>query len=246
MDYILGQSLAEVAREAPMPPENAAQCVRQIAEAIESVGGALETDGSFERILVSASVLKEDIDLGLGLAADILINPIFPETYVEKEKSRTLSEIASAMDRPQVIGGWAFSEIIYGTHPLHRPSHGYPHTVSQLTRADLLDFHERFVVPNNAILSMVGDFSAEDALLRIERHFGAWPNKAFSLPAYPVPERQTDRRVKYIPMAAQQLHIYLGHLGIDRSNPDYYALQVLDTILGGGAGFTAGECSCRV
>src|SRR5439155_8577799 len=118
------------------------------------------------------------------------------------------------------------------THPLHRPSHGYPETVSKLTQTDLLDFHGRFVVPNNAILSMVGDFSAVDALARIERYFGAWTAKPFSMPAYPRPERQTDRRIKYIPMPAQQLHIYLGHLGIERSNPDFYALQVLDTFLG--------------
>jgi zinc protease len=211
----------------------------EIAEAIESVGGTLDSDGSYERIVVSASVLKEDIDLGLELAADILINPIFPELFVEKEKSRTLSEIASAKDRPQVIAGWEFSELIYGKHPLHRPSHGYPQTVASLTRADLLEFHERFVVPNNAILSMVGDFHVADVLPRIERYFGKWPSKALTFPSCSKPLRQTDQRIKHIPMSAQQLNIYVGHLGIERSNPDYYALQVLDTILGGGAGFTA-------
>lgn len=211
----------------------------QIAEAIESVGGVLDTDGSYERIVVSASALKEDLDLTLELAADILINPIFPEEYIEKEKSRTLSEIASAKDRPQVIAGWEFSELIYGTHPLHRPGHGYPETVAKLTRADLLDFHERFVVPNNTVLSLVGDFRASDALSRIETRFGSWPSRTLSFPTYAKPVRQTERRVKYITMPAQQLNIFLGHLGIERSNPDYFALQVLDTILGGGAGFTA-------
>src|SRR5207237_3272371 len=58
-------------------------------------------------------------------------------------------------------------------------------------------------------------------------------------PAYPEPVRQTQKRVKYITMPAQQLNIYLGHLGVSRTNSDYYTLQVLDTILGGGAGFTA-------
>ena len=211
----------------------------EIAEAIESVGGMLDADGSYERIVVSASVLKDDIDLGLELAADILINPIFPEEFIEKEKSRTLSEIASARDRPQVIAGWEFSELIYGSHPLHRPSHGYPETVTKLTRADLLDFHKNFIAPNNAILSMVGDFRTSEALPRIERYFGSWPSQSLSLPTHPKPVRQTDCRTRYISMPAQQLNIYLGHLGVERSNPDYYVLQVLDTILGGGAGFTA-------
>src|ERR1041385_6446946 len=75
----------------------------EIAEAIESVGGAIETDGSSERIVASAGVLKKDIDLGLDLLADILMHPAFPDEFVEKEKERTLSEIASAKDRPQVI-----------------------------------------------------------------------------------------------------------------------------------------------
>jgi len=211
----------------------------QIAEAIESVGGILEADGSYERIVVSASVLKDDLDTALDLASDILINPIFSDEYVEKEKSRTLSEIESAKDRPQVIAGWEFSELIYGSHPLHRPSHGYPETVVSLTRADLLDFHDRFVVPNNTILAMVGDFKASDVLPKIEKYFGSWTSKPLNLPSYAKPIRQTERRIKYISMPAQQLNIYLGHLGIERSNPDYYALQVLDTILGGGAGFTA-------
>ena len=86
---------------------------------------------------------------------------------------------------------------------------------------------------------MVGDFKAADALSRIERYFGSWPSKTLSFPTYDKPVRQTDRRIKYITMPAQQLNIFLGHLGIERSNPDYFALQVLDTILGGGAGFTA-------
>ncbi len=89
--------------------------------------------------------VKKDIDLGLELLADILIRPVFPQDFVEKEKERTLSEIASAKDRPQVIAGWAFNELIYQDHPLHRPSHGYPETVQRITREDLLAFHHRYM-----------------------------------------------------------------------------------------------------
>jgi zinc protease len=211
----------------------------EIAEMIESVGGAIDSDGSFERIVLNASVLKQDLDLGLELAADILINPVFPEEFVQKEKARTLSEIESAKDRPQVVAGWAFNELVYGKHPLHRPSHGYPETVERLKRADLLDFHSRFFAPNNCLLSIVGDFRIPELMPKIERYFGSWAHRTLSFPRYPQPVRQKERRVKYITMPAQQLNIYLGHLGIERTNPDFYTLQVLDTILGGGAGFTA-------
>ena len=211
----------------------------EIADAIESVGGAIDTDGSFERIIAMAGVLNKDVDLGLELLADLLIRPIFPQEYVDKEKERTLAEIVSAQDRPQVVAGWAFNELVYQNHPLHRPSHGYPSTVERLTREDLLDFHRRYFVPNNIILSVVGDFQVPELLPKIEKAFGDWEAKAVISPIYPEPTRQNTKRVKFITMPAQQLNIYLGHLGVTRTNADYYALQVLDTILGGGAGFTA-------
>jgi zinc protease len=211
----------------------------EIADAIESVGGAIDTDGSFERIIATAGVLKKDVDLGLELLSDLLIRPAFPQDYVDKEKERTLAEIVSAQDRPQVVAGWAFNELVYQDHPLHRPSHGYPHTVEQLTRQDLLDFHRRYFAPNNTILSIVGDFQVTELLPMIEKAFGAWQGRPIQPPTYREPVRQSGKRVKFITMPAQQLNIYLGHLGVTRTNPDYYALQVLDTILGGGAGFTA-------
>jgi zinc protease len=211
----------------------------EIADAIESVGGAIDTDGSFERITANAGVLNKDVDLGLELLSDLLIRPVFPQEYVEKERERTLAEIVSAQDRPQVVAGWAFNELVYQDHPLHRPSHGYPQTVERLTREDLLDFHHRYFVPNNALLSVVGDFRVPDLLPKIEKAFGRWQSKPVSFPAYADPVRQSGKRVKFVTMPAQQVNIYLGHLGIMRSNPDFYALQVLDTILGGGAGFTA-------
>jgi zinc protease len=211
----------------------------EIADAIESVGGAIDADGSFERIVVSAGVLTKDIDLGLELLADLLIRPIFPQEYVDKEKERTLSEIASAKDRPQVVAGWAFNELVYQDHPLHRPSHGYPETVERITRNDLREFHKQYFAPNNVILSIVGDFRVTELLPKIQSTFGGWPAEEIVYPTYPSPVKQTGKRPKFITMPAQQLNIYLGHLGITRTNPDFYALQVLDTILGGGAGFTA-------
>src|SRR5262245_12146557 len=184
----------------------------EIADAIESVGGAIDTDGSFERIIAMAGVLNKDVDLGLELLADLLIRPICPQEYVDKEKERTLAEIVSAQDRPQVVAGWAFNELVYQNHPLHRPSHGYPSTVERLTREDLLDFHRRYFVPNNVILSIVGDFQVSELLPRIEKAFGNWQGKAVTFPSYPEPIRQNAKRVKFITMPAQQLNIYLGHL----------------------------------
>jgi hypothetical protein len=113
----------------------------------------------------------------------------------------------------RVIAGWEFSELVYEGHPLHRPSHGYPETVAALTRGDLLDFHARFVAPNNTILSMVGDFNPADMLSRIERYFGTWQSKPLTFPSYPNPKRQTSESIRLRPPTQPHLD-----LGIQRSN----------------------------
>src|SRR5437773_1807605 len=151
----------------------------EIADAIESVGGAIEADGSFERVVVSAGVLNKDVPLGLELLADLLMRPIFPQEYVDKEKERTLAEIASAQDRPQVVAGWAFNELVYQDHPLHRPSHGYPETVERIERNDLLDFHEKYFLPNNVVLAVVGDFRVSELLPKIQDTFGSCRSRPF-------------------------------------------------------------------
>src|SRR5215469_4587631 len=174
----------------------------EIADAIESVGGAIEADGSFERIMATASVLNKDVDLGLELLADLLIRPVFPQEFVDKEKERTLAEILSAQDRPQVVAGWAFNELVYQDHPLHRPSHGYPETVSKITRADLIDYHRTYFVPNNVLLSIVGDFRVPDILPKVDKFFGAWTAKTVAFPAYPSPLRQAVKRTRFITMPA--------------------------------------------
>src|SRR5438132_1923202 len=173
----------------------------EIAEAIESVGGAIEADGSFERIIATAGVLKKDIDLGLELLSDLVIRPIFPQEYVDKEKERTLAEIVSAQDRPQAVAGWAFNELVYQDHPLHRPSHGYPETVERIERNDLLDFHEKYFLPNNVVLAVVGDFRVSELLPKIQDTFGSWRPRPIVFPTYPEPVRQSGKRTKFISYA---------------------------------------------
>lgn len=211
----------------------------EIAELIESVGGSIDVDGSFERIVIGSSVLREDTALALGLVADIAMNPVFPDDAVSRERERILAEIRSSLDRPQVVGTWALNELIYGAHPLHRPLAGYPDTVRQSSVQDLKQFHANYFRPNNAILSIVGDFKIEELLSLVEQQFMGWRA------APTVSETEvglsdfTGVRFRHVPMDSEQVSVYLGHLGISRKDPDFYVLQVLETILGGGAGFTA-------
>ena len=212
----------------------------EIADAIESVGGSIDTDCSFDRSAVFLAVLSRDIDLGLELVADMVRHPLFSDESIENERDRTLAEIRSAMDRPQVVTGWEFNELVYGTHPLHRPVHGYPETIPLIKREHLLAYHERHFTPANVMLSLVGDFDIPEMKARLEAILGSWESR----PAAPTGLRKAPEPVqgvsaKFLNLESQQAHIYYGHLGIARTDPAFYTLQVMDTILGAGAGLTA-------
>ena len=210
-----------------------------IAQAIESVGGAIGCEGAYERVSVFLSVLSKDLELGLELVADIVMNPLFAKESLDRQRERVLAEIESAKDRPQVIAGWKFDELVYGTHPLHRPACGYSDTVSNISVADLNEYHHRFFIPNNAIVSIVGDFVTDEIAEKLQGLFSGWSGGELKSPELQPAARQSEVRRETIRMPTQQAHVCFGHLGIDRSNSDFYALQVLDTIFGGGAGLTA-------
>jgi zinc protease len=212
----------------------------EIADAIESVGGAIETDCTYDRLSIFLDVLSRDIDLGLELVADMIQNPTFLADSIENERDRTLAEIRSAMDRPQVVAGLAFNELVYGDHALHRPVHGYPETIARIQREDLVAFHERYVSPENALLAVAGSFALDEMRDRLEAAFGPWkPGGDPALPAASGPVASRGIRSRRIEFESHQAHVYLGHLGVRRTHPDFYALQVMDAILGGSAGLTA-------
>jgi zinc protease len=211
----------------------------EIADAIESVGGAIDCESSHDRTTIYLSVLGKDLELGIELVADITTRPAFPEEHVINERERMMAEIRSAMDRPQVIAGWEFNELVYRGHPLHRPVHGYPETIERIERRHLATFHRIQFVPGNAILSAVGDFTIDDMLSKLEAALADWKSHSIDTPEPGSPVRQADVRETFVPISSQQSHVYFGHLGIRRVDVDYYTLQLMDAILGAGAGLTS-------
>jgi zinc protease len=213
----------------------------QIAEAIESVGGALSSSGGYSRSTVTARVLSQDFDLALELVSDLLLRASFPEDRVKSFIARRLDEIKSRADSPTTLASDAFNEIVFAGHPAHRPVVGYEATVAKLTRDDIVAFYRRHFLPDNTVLAVVGDFDAPTARDKIEKAFGSWQRQDRLPPAPVVPEicRQTQPLEKVIELDKEQVNIFVGHLGVKRNDPDFYALQVLETILGNTPGFTS-------
>ena len=213
---------------------------QQIASAIESTGGALVTAGGYATTGVSVTLLSSDLELGLQLTADLLRHPTFPEDRVALAISKRLAEIQAKQDEPRIVAAEAFNETVFAGTPQHRPLIGYEERLAKITRADLLAYHQRFFAPNNTILAIAGDISAAEVANKVRELFGDWErDPGLNIPAVPHPRRQREPITRFITKDKEQVNIFLGHLGIARSNPDYYVVRVLDTILGDSPGFTS-------
>jgi len=206
----------------------------QIAKAIEDVGGSLSVGAGGG----SVRVISEDTDLGLGLLFDCLINPAFAADPVENKREQLLSDLAEAEKKPEVRGSRLFSSTIYGKHPLGRPSASSA-VLKALKAEDLKAFHKKVFLPNNCTVAIVGDFKTDDMIKQITKLTETW--KKGELPKLDLPEVKMNEKASETIITdknAAQLHVFIGHLGIKRDNPDYYKLLVMDNVLGTGPGFT--------
>ncbi len=205
-----------------------------IAEELDFLGARLDASTGGTGSTVSLSLLAKDIDRGLHLLVDILHDSHFETAELERERLMMLSQIQQRRVNPRQVVSEVFREELYGDHPLHRPISGYASTVSQITRDDVLAFYQRFYVPNNATLVMVGDFSAARMLALIEQAFGGWqarPSEQVSLPQ-PAPTR--GKVVRIVDMDVNQSYVQFGYLSVRRADPEFADIRAMNYILGGG------------
>ena len=211
---------------------------RQIAEQIDFVGGSLEAHAAEDFTTASARVLKKDADLGFALLADVLQHPAFHKQEFERVRTQILGEILSDDDDPGNVAMKAFHQLIFHGHPYSWPAHGAEDTLNKITVADVQQFHAREYLPNQTILVIVGDLTQEQAATLVQTHFGSWKKGAPSPYQLKKPTPIDRKMVQLIEKDLTQSTIVLGHTGISRTNPDYYAVTVMNYILGAG-GFSS-------
>ncbi len=205
-----------------------------LAEAVESLGGDLASTSGGVGVRMGA----RDFSKALSFLDEVIRTPSFPGDAVERVKGVILTGILSDLEHPRTAAFLKFKEMIYGKHPLAFPNKGYPESVARLTREDLAEWHKRLFVPSRAILAVAGEIDPGRAVEEVRKRMGRWKDREVPPPALPELKRVPGRREAFLPMDREQVHIYLGHLGIPRNHPDYYALLVMDHILGKGPGFT--------
>jgi len=205
----------------------------EINETIEFVGGTLSASASQDRAIVSLTVLKRDLDLGLELLSDVLLHPAFRKAEIARETRQLKGGIRQKREYPGAVAREAFAATLFGDHPYGRPVEGTEESLDSITQQDLVEFHKRTYVPNNSIVIAAGDITLEEFQGTLDRHLQGWHRKEIpALPSSAVAPPSCPQLVT-IDRAITQSHIMWGHVGIARSNPDYYALSVMDQILGG-------------
>ncbi|MCE2395800.1 insulinase family protein [Candidatus Poribacteria bacterium] len=206
----------------------------ELDEILENLAASVETGIGDDAGSASVSVLKEDLDTGLSILADILMNPAFREDKIELEKVQHRSGIARRNDNPGGITRREFSKLIYGADSPYARTTEYD-TINSITRDDLVAFYQKFFRPNNIILGVLGDFDSETMLTKIQEAFKGWEPAEIDLPEKPkIPEMYGKRVALVNKDDVNQTNIRMGHIGWLRKNEDYPALVVMSQILGIG------------
>jgi len=209
----------------------------EIDEQLESIAASVETGIGLNSGSAYVSVLKKDIDVGLEILADVLMNPAFREDKIMLAKIQHRSSIARRNDDVGSIAAREFKKLIYGPQSVYARHTEYA-TIDNINRNDLIAFHKNFFGPNNIMLGIWGDFDTEEMIKKIEKAFEAWEKVDTALPKIPPVEYDYPKTVNVIRKDdVNQSNIYLGHIGGLRSNPDYFALILMNRIL--GSGFTS-------
>jgi len=208
---------------------------REIAETIDFIGGSLEAGAGADATNASLDVVKKDLATGLDLMSDVVLHPAFKAEELERQRQQLLSSITVQYSDPDFLASAAFSRVVYGASPYGLPNEGTPDTIKKLDPQILGKFHSENYAPNQAFLGFAGDITPEEAFAAAEKYFGAWPEVKVSMAAAMAPTSLQGQHIWLIDKPdAVQTQIRVGKLGVQRSDPNYVPVVVMNRIFGGG------------
>jgi zinc protease len=211
----------------------------EIAEQVDAIGALLVAEAGWDSSSLSASGLSADLGTLLELLADLASKPTFPDAELDLLKQRLVNELKTKLDNPSWVANDAYSALLFPSHPYGLPPDGTIHSVRTTSRDDLVRFHAAHYSPANALLVIVGDVSPEETRQAVAKSFGRWKKGAKR--SSPVARASPPKGLRIALVDRPDLtqsQIRIGHLGVARSTPDWFPLQVANYILGGG-GFSS-------
>lgn len=205
----------------------------QISEALDFMGASLDTMTTRDYITVTLRVLRKDLDKGMALLADVITAPLFPADEVKREIERTIAGIRSEEDDPGEVAEKEFIKVLFVDNPYGHPVEGTRESVARLTAESIARFHKDWLHPNNAIMIVAGDITPQEVQTRLLPQLGKWEAGKLPSVTFHGSFAGTQKTVK-LDKPITQANIILGNSGVSRDNPDFYAITVMNYILGGG------------
>lgn len=210
----------------------------QISREIDFIGGSLGVSGGDDSAGASLRVLSKDLTAGLDLLADVLMHPVFDQKEIDRKVRETLASIQRQKEEPEVIAGEAFAKAVFGPHPYGRTNDEVAAFLPRVTRQDIVDLYQRRYGPKNCIIAVVGDVKEKELVSLLNEMFRGWKQPEAASRTLPAPPKIDKVSVAKLDKKITQANIAMGHVGIRRENPDFYAVVVMNYILGGG-GFSS-------
>jgi zinc protease len=210
----------------------------QISREIDFIGGSLGVSGGDDHASAGLRVLSKDLETGIDLLADVLMNPVFDQKEIDRKVKETLASIRQQKEEPEVIAGDAFSKAVFGMHPYGRTNDEVAAFLPNVKREDIAGFYRRRYGPRNCIVAVVGDVTEKRIVELLNARFRGWKQGDAAEPELSAPPAIDRLTVTKLDKKITQANIAMGHVGIRRENPDFYAVVVMNYILGGG-GFSS-------
>jgi len=209
---------------------------QKLDEELDFIGATINSFAGKESASLFADCASKDKDKVLDIVSELLTSPVFDTAEFSKEKKRTLLRLEQAKESPRSVIGSYFDKFLYGDHVYGNIISGTISSVSNLTPADVQQFYKNNYIPNGAAISIVGDFTSKDMKATITRLFADWKQgkqQGSELAAKPV-NKPTGNRVLLVNKDdAKETTFYIGAPGINRNNPDFVAIEVVNTLFGG-------------
>jgi len=228
----LAKATAEMLREGTAHRSSA-----QLASDVDGLGASLGASADFgaDTSTISASGLSESVDRLLELMSDVVLNPTFPPDEFSIYQKRQLAQVEQMRSRSAFLAQERLHQVLYGDFAAAVVT-ATPQSLKTMSSAQLKDFHDRYYVPNNALLGVVGDVQFDQVVSLIQKHFGAWKSHPVAPPDLGKISPPAASKVTLVDRPdSVQTNILAGEIALRRADPDFIPLTVMNRVVGGGA-----------
>jgi zinc protease len=206
----------------------------QIADTLQELGASLNANVGERYANIGFSTLSENLDSVLSLVEDVMFNPAFPQDELDKWKNRQISQLQQIRAQPGFLGQERFFAVMYpnDNRSIVAPS---PESINKITREMVIDYYNKNFRPSGGLVGVSGDIAPKEIAAKLDKVLGNWTGSAPKPPELPLPGAIGEKKIYLINRPSSvQTSLYIGNLAIDRANPDYIPIQVMNRVLGSG------------